>query len=341
MQSLLYDSLEKRGAQVSSFSTRDLFFNSWDVWHLHWPVESIVVRRRGVRFLRLMLFWLELKVARLKKTRIFWTVHNLRPHERNHPLLEQIIWRIFLPNVDGIICMSELGQRQLFRQHPRSRSIPTFTIPHGHYRGAYPDVLSRDQARGALGIPRHEFVIVFIGQIRAYKGVVQLIRCFSDARLANSRLLVAGVANDAMARKMKKAAGVNANVKLVFEFVERNDVQKYLKAADLVVLPYTEVLNSGSAILALSFDRPILVPSQGALAELRNVVGPKWVSLYEGELSPTIIRAAVQWTKARQIQPDARAPLDALSWEGIARQTIQAFSCCFERPMPHARPYEN
>jgi beta-1,4-mannosyltransferase len=41
-----------------------------------------------------------------------------------------------------------------------------------------------------------------------------------------------------------------------------------MRAADLIALPYKEILNSGSAILALSFDRPILVPAAGALAEL-------------------------------------------------------------------------
>lgn len=326
VQSLLYDLFEKIGVQVSSFSGHKLLCGSWDIWHLHWPVEKLLGRRRGFRFLHLLIFWIELKVARLKKTKIFWTVHNLRPHERSHRLMERVIWRLFLPNIDGIICMSDLGKQQLLRAHPQSRSIPISTIPHGHYRGAYPDLISRNEARKALGIPPDEFVGLFIGQIRPYKGVEKLIHCFAEAQLTNAKLLVAGMADDRLMREIKNAAVLSSDVKLFLGFVDRNDIQKYLRATDLVILPYVEVLNSGSAILALSFDRPILVPDRGAMAELCNVVGPGWVSLYEGELSLEIIRSGVHWAKARQIPPDSRAPIDMLNWDHIARLTIEAFS---------------
>ena len=52
-----------------------------------------------------------------------------------------------------------------------------------------------------------------------------------------------------------------------------DDVQDYLRAADIVVLPYTESSNSFVALLALSFDRPILAPGIGAFPELAAIVG--------------------------------------------------------------------
>jgi glycosyltransferase involved in cell wall biosynthesis len=325
--SLLYESLEKSGVHVSGFSRRKLLRESWNVWHLHWPTENIVGRKYARDVIpRLLIFWMVLKAARFKRIKIFWTAHNIRPHEQNHPFLERVFWRIFLSNIDGIICMSQIGKQELFRHHPQTQSIPIFTIPHGHYRGAYPDEISKGKARTALGLSLDDFVILFIGQIRAYKGISTLIRCFAESRLTDTKLLVAGMANDEMALEIKKAAALSSNIKLVFEFVKRDDVQKYLRAADLVVLPYVEILNSGSAILALSFDRPILVPARGALAELGEIIGSDWVKLYEGELSPEIVRTAVQWAKSRAIHPDAHAPLDALDWDHIARLTIEAFS---------------
>jgi beta-1,4-mannosyltransferase len=277
--SLLYDSLEKSGVHVSSFSKRKLLQESWDVLHLHWPTENIV-GRKYVRDVipRLLIFWTMLKVARFKKTKIFWTAHNIEPHEQKHPLLERVFWRVFLPNVDGIICMSQTGKQELFRHHPETQSIPIFTIPHGHYRGAYPDEMTEDEARTALGLPSDDFVAVFLGQIRAYKGVERLIRCFIEAQITNAKLIVAGSAADDVARDITKVSEANSNVRLFLEFVNQNDIQKYLRAADLVILPYTQILNSGSAILALSFDRPILVPACGTLIELGEIVGPNWVT---------------------------------------------------------------
>jgi glycosyltransferase involved in cell wall biosynthesis len=188
--------------------------------------------------------------------------------------------------------------------------------------------MSKEQACAALDIPPNDFVAVFIGQVRPYKGVGRLIASFLETQLANSKLLVAGTASDGMKRELAAAAGTNSNVRLSLEFVNQDDVQKYLRAADLVILPFTEILNSGSAILALSFDRPILAPAYGALAELREIVGPDWVRLYEGEINAEVIKAAVQWAKARKIHPAARAPIDALNWDRIAKQTIQVFSQC-------------
>ena len=78
-------------------------------------------------------------------------------------------------------------------------------------------------------------------------------------------------------------------------------------------------------MLALSFDRPILVPTMGAMAELREIVGSDWVRLYEGELSPEIMRSAIDWTKGRRLGLNARAPLDDLNWDRIAQMTIRAF----------------
>jgi glycosyltransferase involved in cell wall biosynthesis len=222
--------------------------------------------------------------------------------------------------------MSEEGKRELFWRHPRTQSIPTFTIPHGHYRGAYPDIVSRREARVALDLSLNKFVALFIGQIRPYKGVSRLIRSFVDSHVTDADLVVAGKADGQMMREIEDAAAFACNVRLAPGFVSREDMQKYLRAADLVILPYEEILNSGSAILALSFDRPILVPARGALAELRHIVGADWVALYEGELTPKEIRAAVQWAKTRSVPPDARAPLDALNWDRIARLTIEAFS---------------
>lgn len=327
MLSLLYDALEKRGLQVSSFSPRKLLFQHWDVWHLHWPQDIVSGKGTGSAIVRLVKFWLALKLARFKKVKIFWTVHNLRPHERDHPLLERVYWHIFLPNVDGIICMSDAGRELLIAEQPRAKSIRMFTVPHGHYKGAYPDAMSKDQARRALGLSPDSFVVTYIGQIRPYKGVSRLIRRFVEANMEDAQLLVAGrPANEAIKGEIEQAAGRGSNVSLFLDFVEKNDLQKYLRAADLVALPYTEILNSGSSILALSFDRPVLAPNRGALAELRNIVGPDWVRLYNGELSSETIRSAVQWTKMRQITPNAIVPLEALDWNSIAEMMVRTFS---------------
>jgi glycosyltransferase involved in cell wall biosynthesis len=58
------------------------------------------------------------------------------------------------------------------------------------------------------------------------------------------------------------------NVRLFLDFVTGHAVQYYLNAADILVLPYTDMINSGSYVLGLSFGCCMVVPLEGAVAEL-------------------------------------------------------------------------
>ena len=98
-----------------------------------------------------------------------------------------------------------------------------------------------------------------------------------------------------------------------------------MKAADLVVLPFTEILNSGSAILALSFNRPLLVPSRGAMAELFDIIGPDWVRLYDGPLTSQILEEAVLWANEKS-SSSAVIDLGRLDWDKIGQLTVEAFT---------------
>ena len=64
------------------------------------------------------------------------------------------------------------------------------------------------------------------------------------------------------------------------------------------MLPYRQVTNSGSAVLALSARRPILGPRMGSLPEVQQLVGEDWVRLYEGSLSHTHLAEAIGWAAA-------------------------------------------
>ena len=96
------------------------------------------------------------------------------------------------------------------------------------------------------------------------------------------------------------------------------EVARTVCAADLMVLPFSQILNSGSALLALSFNVPILVPAQGTLIELAELVGPEWVRTYPDTLTPEILADALQW--AAQPRPTP-APLDHFDWDSSGKAT--------------------
>jgi glycosyltransferase involved in cell wall biosynthesis len=126
----------------------------------------------------------------------------------------------------------------------------------------------------------------------------------------------------ALEEQLRRLAAADERVRLHLRFLDDEDLQYYLNATDLVVLPYRQVLNSGSALLALSFDRPVLVPRLGALEELQRTVGDAWVRTYRGAFTTDALDEALAWALARRPGP---APLDGLAWEGIAEATLAAF----------------
>lgn len=323
---LLYDAVEGAGGahRVAQFSLTKLLFGRWDLWHIHWP-ESVVWTASAPRaWLRFLRFWLALRIARWRGLRLFWTVHNLKSHESAHPRLERLLWHSFLAHLDGLICLSKSGQDQIRIHHPAAASLPTFVIPHGHYRGIYPDRLDSRVARQQLGLDPSDSVIAFVGQIRAYKNAPALIEAFRAVPDDDWRLLIAGrPLSTVLAQTLRDAAGDDRRVGLMLDYVPADALQTIFRSADLVVLPFKEILNSGSAILALSFNRPVLVPNKGAMAELGEQVGGDWVRVYDEPLDHETLRRALAW--ARDTRRDAVAPLDTLDWTVIGARTVAAY----------------
>lgn len=321
---LLYENLIALGVEVNEFSAWKLVINRYDIWHIHWPELVINTPSYLMASLRARAFLSLLEVARKKGIKIVWTVHNLRSHERFHPKLEERFWEHFLNMIDAHISLTVKGQEELFKTYPQLRHVPGFVIPHGHYRDVYPNEISREQARALLGIPEDSKVILFIGQIRKYKNIPSLIKAFAELPEKNARLVIAGKPVDKeLASHLLKLTKHDNRIIIHPRFIPPEEVQVYLNSADLVVLPYSDILNSGSALLALSFDRPVLGPAKGSMVELRESVGKEWVMLYKGELNTKMLSAALQWAISED--RGKQAPLDKFEWNRVARDTLKAY----------------
>lgn len=323
---LLYSHLAQLGVRVREFSVLRAFRGDYDVLHAHWPEKALNASSWAGSLAGAASAIAILSAAHLHGARVVWTAHNARPHESLRPRLERWFWSAFTRRVDAVIHLSETGQRAVEAQHPVLATRPHAIVPHGHLRDVYPDTISREEARASLRIPESARVLAFFGMVRSYKNVPHLVRTFRalPSGLGDVILLVAGAPRTpALAEDVRAAAGGDPRVRLTLEHVPEQDVQRYLRAADLVVLPFTEVTNSGSAMLGLSFDRRVLVPHRGTMGELRETFGTDWVFTYEGELTPDVLAGAIEWAVHR---PSEAAPrLEALEWQPIARQTLSLY----------------
>jgi glycosyltransferase involved in cell wall biosynthesis len=164
-------------------------------------------------------------------------------------------------------------------------------------------------------------MLVFVGQIRPYKNVVALVRHFAEVGRPEDQLLVAGNPHQAeLARDIEKEAAGHSNVHLRLGQIAGSEMDRLLRCADAVVLPYESILNSGTALLALSFARPVVVPAVGSLTELARDVGTDWVRTYSGEFDSEVLRRALTDTL-----PSGEPDLSAFDWDPIAQSTMAAY----------------
>jgi len=280
------------------------------VLHFHWP-EFYYRGPAGAATVRALAGFLAcLALARALGYRIVWTIHNALPHEP-HPADRFVRWILMR------IARTAVHSRAARRALPPGGDLPA-VVPHGHYIGAYPDTVSRRDARARLGVPPGDRVLLFFGQVRDYKGIADLLQAFRSIADPHVKLVVAGrPAAAADGETLRKLAAGDGRIQLHLRFVPDDEVQVFFRSADFVVLPYRHVLTSGVAILALSFGRPLVVPRLGCLQDLDG-----GCAISYDPADPLGLDRALE-TAGRAdpalMAPHARSQTAALEWDGIAR----------------------
>jgi glycosyltransferase involved in cell wall biosynthesis len=147
-------------------------------------------------------------------------------------------------------------------------------IPHGHYLG-YPNDVSRADARRRLKIPADAFVYLHFGHVRIYKGVDRLLRAFTSTAVPAKFLLVAGQYQAIQARSgfrqkwaLRRLRYFSRSVRLILQSVPSDEVQYYVQAADALVLSHTSALNSGVAVLGMTFGKVVIGPDIGCIGDV-------------------------------------------------------------------------
>jgi len=200
-----------------------------------------------------------------------WTVHNALPHDARMPALEAALQQAIVDRATIVHVLSANTPQAVAEWF----SIPAdrvLHVPHPNYIGAYIDVVSKEAARWELSIPADDTVYALLGAIKPYKGLEQLIDAF-DAALQRDpgrrRLLVAGGPDDnPQTEAFLRRCVLHPFVTLHARKIPGDEMQVFLRAADIAVMPYLRSLNSGVLMLALSFGIPVVAPAVGGIAEV-------------------------------------------------------------------------
>jgi beta-1,4-mannosyltransferase len=317
---LLYRELQQLDVTVTEYSHLKALRNHADIVHYHWPDGDINRPGLGKSLERMLLLAAAVCLLKLKGTKIIWTAHNTAPHDARRPRLSRLFMQWFVRRCDGFIFMSEANKAAFFQHFQVSPKSQHAIIPHGHYRSCYPAAIDQAEAKQQLGLAPNKKVLLFIGMIKPYKNIDGLMHAFAKTELDDYQLVIAGTTHSAPPELGDTLHSLkNSNTHLFLRFIPDEELHIFMSAADVVILPYKAILNSGALLLALSYNRPVIAPHMGAVAELQKALGQEWIYSYHGSLAPANLTQALNSLET-SVRP-TQCPLDNYSWDKLARDT--------------------
>ena len=345
-QSALMENLEALGYSTIEGGGGGTFFGTalrqWkpDVMHFHWLHPYLVGAGTKGTLKRSLSLLAQLNVLRARGTRIVWTAHNLKSHESANPRLERALTRLFIRRCDAVIAHCEAAKSEVVKAFG-VRADKVWVVPHGNYIGAYPNAVSRETAREEFGFAPDELVFGFVGQIRPYKGVLELLEAFEQLQQTTEqplRLLIAGQPLDEAAGETIRARiGDNAAIRFDAGFVPDERLQFYLGACDVVTFPYRDILTSGAVLLAMSYGRACLAPRRGCIGETLDAKGG---FLYDPEASDALVETMKLAIEKRDDLADMGAHnlerAAKWSWQYVAQRTGEVYRYARSGPRQRA-----
>ncbi|MEX2133086.1 MAG: glycosyltransferase [Acidimicrobiia bacterium] len=262
--------------------------------HLFRPKSPIVAAWSTFAYLSLVL------ALKLRGARVIWTFHNAHSHEQNHPRLEKMAQWVLVRLVDRVVCLTEYGAQRIERSFGDSIAAKCAIIPHPTYGDFYGTRVDKAEAFANLGLERSGVHFLFFGRVNRYKQVPSLLKTFTSLDLADAKLAVVGQAeSDEYGSLIADLAGSDPNIILRLERVDDPAVSAWFSAADWLVLPYHNTLNSGVLHLALTMSQPMILPDTAAF---RSTLSPDrpgvlWYHIRAGGLEAALRGAAEMSTE--------------------------------------------
>lgn len=273
---VLYYTCDKTNRRdFPNVSTKITFNKLWDTnfickifRYLKGHIQSFRdARKEGAKIVHLHFFtfriidYLVLILARLMNFIVVVTIHDVNAFDKK---ANQTIEKKCYTLIDGIIVHNESSYNDLKKKNIQIKNITI--IPHGNYK-PFIDVPSPKRKET-------DFSLLFFGQIKKVKGIDILLKAMKMVKERGYNNICLTVAGKAWKSDLNyyigliKDLGIQEQVKTDFRYIPDNEVAKFYMNTDLVILPYTEIYQSGVLLLTMSYGRPVLCSDLDAFKEI-------------------------------------------------------------------------
>jgi glycosyltransferase involved in cell wall biosynthesis len=212
---------------------------------------------------------------RMLGKKIILTVHNVnvRKRDSNDSFLNRISLRLQYNFCHHIFVHTERMRSELVSDFRIPRSKVSL-IPFGINNTVPNTALSTEEAKQQIGVNRGDKALLFFGNIAPYKGLEYLISAFSAllSKDRSYRLIIVGrpKGSENYWKQIQQAivrSRISDRIIQRIEYIPDELTELYFKAADVLLLPYTHVFQSGVLFLSYSFGLPVIAADVGTLRE--------------------------------------------------------------------------
>jgi D-inositol-3-phosphate glycosyltransferase len=229
--------------------------------------------------------------------RLVFTAHNVDKSKRDgkRSFLNRFSLRWQYRLSDHIFVHTEKMKTELVTEFGVAKEKVS-VIPFGINNTVPNTSLSTADAKQQLGINKDEKTLLFFGNIAPYKGLEYLVAAFTELskECFNYRLIIAGSVKNCQSywRAVEQSiilSGVGERIIRKIEYVPDEDTEIYFKAADVLVLPYTYIFQSGVLFLGYSFGLPAIASNTGSMQE--DVIQGKTGFIHEAKNADALAEA--------------------------------------------------
>jgi glycosyltransferase involved in cell wall biosynthesis len=218
---------------------------------------------------------------------------------------------------DAIVVHSEHGARRLTGELAIDPAL-VHVIPHG----VFEHLASAPGPEHAPPVRAEKPVVLCFGLMRPYKGIDLLLEAWAE--IDDAELWIAGMPRMDISAL---AAAAAPNVRFVPRFISDGELPAYFRAADLVVLPYREIDQSGVLFTALAFGKPLLLSDVGGFPEIAATGAARTFPAGDASaLGAALAELLGDRPALAAIAENARAlARGQYSWEAVAAGTLELY----------------
>ncbi len=259
--------------------------------------------------------------------------HRLLPPKR--PRVYTMHWR--LPEAESRIgraltkLLAEMDAVVVHSEHGAGRLRSDFGVPADRLRviphGAF-DYLTRQEDEVPLPAELRRVegpVILAFGLIRPYKGTDVLLEAFS--RVERGELWIVGMPRMPMDELRALAEQAPGRVRFIDRFIADPEIPAFMRRANVVVLPYRNIEQSGVLYTALAFGRPLVLSSVGGFTEIGERGAARLVPPDDPDaLAEAITELIADRDTAAALAAAAEREASTISsWDRIAESTMSLY----------------